>query len=113
MPDKIEGTMPDIHGPLSPPVQFRRGLGVALAVEWNLPFLLLFWFPCHVVHLVLVAHCFIWGLGCCLAGGYLWWCGLIFGPAAEGAAPLWRAASGIMVFWGVACLIAWYFEPRC
>jgi len=109
MHDKIEGTVPDIHELLSAPVQLRRWLGVALAVEWNLPILLLFWFPWHVVHLVLVAHCFVWALGCYLAGRYVWWRGLIFRPAGGGAAPLWRAGSGIMVFWGVAGLIAWFF----
>lgn len=97
---------------MADPVRLRRGLGMVLAIEWNLPLLFLFWFPWSVFHLVLIGHCFVWALGCYLCGRSLWFRSLLFRPAAKGSAPRGQAAAVMMVIWGVAALVAWFLAPR-
>src|SRR5262245_49933694 len=92
------------------PVRLRRGLGVVLAIEWNLPLVLLFWFPWWVFHLTVVIHCFVWALGCFLCGRYRWWRRLLFRPVTEGLPPRWQGAALLMVLWGLAALAAWFLS---
>src|SRR5262245_29120761 len=94
------------------PVRLRRGRGVFLAVQWNAPLLLLFWYPWSVFHLAMVANCFLWALGCYCAGRFRWCRALLFQPSEKGVPPRWRAAAIWMAILGLACLIAWFFESK-
>jgi hypothetical protein len=85
-------------------------MGIVLAVQWNLPILLLIWYPWTVFHLAMVANCFLWAMGCFLTGYYPWCRAILFRPSQEGVPPpRWRAATIWMVVLGTGCLIAWFF----
>src|SRR5262245_38004643 len=92
------------------PVRLRRGLGVVLALQWNLPLLLMIRYPWPVVHLVMIVNCFVWAGGIYLMGHSPWWRSLIFLPADTGVPPRWRAAAVWMFFLGALNLLGWYFE---
>jgi hypothetical protein len=92
------------------PVRLRPGRGVFLAVQWNLPLVLLFWYPWTVFHLAMVANCFLWALGCYLAGRVPWCRAILFRPSREGVPPRWRAAALWMAVLGTAGLIGWFLK---
>ena len=92
------------------PVRLRPGMGVVLALQWNLPLLLLFWHPWSVFHLTMVANCFLWALGCFVVGRFHRFRALLFRPYREGVPPRWQAATAWMAVFGTATLVAWFFE---
>jgi hypothetical protein len=95
-------------------MQLRRGVGVLLAVAWNLPLVLLFWWGWRTVLRVISAQCFVWALWLYLAASSPRWRSLLVRPDAEdtGAAPRYRGASVLMIVYGVVALVASFFETR-
>jgi hypothetical protein len=85
-------------------------MGVLLALQWNSPLLLLLWYPWSVFHLMMVANCFLWALGCFLAGRFHRFRTLLFQPSHEGPPPRWQAASIWMAILGTGTFIAWFLE---
>jgi hypothetical protein len=94
------------------PVGLRRGAGVALAIQWNAPLLLLFWYPWEVVHLLIVANCFLWALGALLAGRFPRLRCVLFPPQHEGVLPRWNLLAIWMAVLGMGVLAAWFFEQK-
>lgn len=93
-------------------VRLRRGVGAALALEWNAPLLLLFWFPWSVVHLVLVANCLLWAGGIWLMGASDRCRAILFEARVEGAPPRWTVGALTMLALGSAAMLAWFLEPQ-
>ena len=90
-------------------VRLRRGMGLALALLWNLPFLLFIWYPWSVFHLAMVGNCFLWALGIFLVGCIPLCRGILFRQSPDRPPPRWKAASVWMAGLGAANLVAWFF----
>jgi hypothetical protein len=88
----------------------RRGAGVFLALQWNLPVVLLFWHPWRVFLLVIAINCFLWSIGCYLTGRYPRCRALLFRPSDAGVSPHWKGAAVLMAVYGIVALIIRYFE---
>ncbi len=98
-------TMPQL-----PPVRLRRGMGVALAIQWNLPFVLIVSHEFPIYWLLMIFNCFLWAGGIYLMGHASWWRNLFFCPVAAGTPPRWRAAAIWMLILAIGNLLAWYMK---
>lgn len=92
------------------PVRLRPTAGVLLAVQWNLPLLLVLWYPWGIVFPIVAANCFVWSIGCFLIGRSPRLGTILFRPGHAGSRSLWNAATVLMAVYGIAALIIWRFE---
>ena len=87
------------------PLQLRRGAGILLALQWNLPAVLLFRDTWSVFLLIVAGNCFLWSIGCYVIGRSPGCRALLFRPVDHGVAPHWKGAAALMAVYGIVTLI--------